>query len=296
MEEYHELDFGQANDAFIRVGTEIGAEAIQQALDEAGLSPTDVDAIIFTTVTGIAAPSIDARLVNRLGFRSDIKRMPIFGLGCVAGTAGIARLADFLRGWPDKVAILLSVELCSLTIQRSDLSIPNLIASGLFGDGSAAVVAVGRKHPLADGSSPRVISSQSRFYPDTERVMGWDIGSNGFKIVLSPEVPSLVREHLADDVHAFLDEQGLTLDSIQSWVCHSGGPKVLQAVESALSLDDDALRLSWRSLEEVGNLSSASVLFVLRDTILERRPPPGSLGMMVAMGPGFCAELVLLEW
>lgn len=298
MDEYLDLDFSQANNAFIRVGTDIGALAIERALDAANLQPEDVDAIFFTTVTGIAAPSIDARLVNRLGFRNDIKRVPIFGLGCVAGTAGVARMADFLRGWTDKVAVLLSVELCSLTLQRSDLSIPNLIASGLFGDGSAAVVAVGPDHPKfkQDLKGPKILATKSRFYPNTEQVMGWDIGSSGFKIVLSAEVPDMVQQHIADDVSEFLASQGVQREQIKSWVCHSGGPKVLQAMESALHLNHGELQLSWDSLKEVGNLSSASVLFVLGDTIRDQRPPPGTLGLMIAMGPGFCAEMVLLEW
>ena len=291
MEAYTGLTFGAANDAFIRVGTDIGAEAVAAALSAAGLHPRDVDAIWFTTVTGVAAPSIDARLCNRLGFRSDVKRVPMFGLGCVAGAAGLSRVADYLRGWPDHVAVLLSVELCSLTLQRADLSIPNLIASGLFGDGAAAVVASGRP---ADG--PRVIATQSRFYPETERVMGWDVGDTGFRIVLSAEVPALVTRHIKDDVDAFLAPHGLTRDDIRSWVCHPGGPKVLEAVETSLGLPADALGLTWRSLEEVGNLSSASVLHVLRDTLAQRRPAPGTYGLMIAMGPGFCSEFVLLQW
>jgi alkylresorcinol/alkylpyrone synthase len=291
MAAYAGLTFGAANDAFIRVGTDIGAEAVAAALSAAGLHPRDVDAIWFTTVTGVAAPSIDARLCNRLGFRSDVKRVPMFGLGCVAGAAGLSRVADYLRGWPDHVAVLLSVELCSLTLQRADLSIPNLIASGLFGDGAAAVIASGRP---ADG--PRVIATQSRFYPDTERVMGWDVGDTGFRIVLSAEVPAMVTRHMKDDVDAFLARHGLTRDDIRSWVCHPGGPKVLEAVETSLGLPADALGLTWRSLEEVGNLSSASVLHVLRDTLAQRRPAPGTYGLMIAMGPGFCSELVLLQW
>lgn len=291
LEAYTGLSFGAANDAFIRVGTDIGADAVAAALSAAGLHPRDVDAIWFTTVTGVAAPSIDARLCNRLGFRSDVKRVPMFGLGCVAGAAGLSRVADYLRGWPDHVAVLLSVELCSLTLQRADLSIPNLIASGLFGDGAAAVVASGRP---ADG--PRVIATQSRFYPDTERVMGWDVGDTGFRIVLSAEVPALVTRHIKDDLDAFLAGHGLTRDDIRSWVCHPGGPKVLEAVETSLGLPADALGLTWRSLEEVGNLSSASVLHVLRDTLAQRRPAPGTYGLMIAMGPGFCSEFVLLQW
>lgn len=294
MEAYEQLDgFGAANTAFVEVATEVGAEAVTKALDAAGLTPADVDAIYFTSVTGIAAPSIDARLVNALGFRPDVKRLPLFGLGCVAGVAGTARVHDYLRGWPDHVAVLLSVELCSLTLQRGDLTIPNLIASGLFGDGAAALVATGEGRATA---GPRVVATRSRFYPDTEHVMGWDIGDSGFRIVLSAEVPDMVHRHLREDVDGFLASQGLARDDIGTWVCHTGGPKVLTAFEEALQLPGGALERSWRSLRTVGNLSSASVLFVLADTLAETRPEPGAWGLMIAMGPGFCSEMVLLRW
>jgi alkylresorcinol/alkylpyrone synthase len=297
MEAYEELGgFGEANDAFIRVGTDLGEQAIREALSHAGLQAQDVDAIFFTSVTGVAAPSIDARLINRLGFRPDVKRTPIFGLGCVAGAAGTARMYDYLRAWPDQVAVLLSVELCSLTLQRDDLSVPNLIASGLFGDGAAAVVGVGDAHPLAAGKGPRVVASESRFYPDTEEVMGWNISEKGFRVVLSAAVPTMVSTHIREDVDRFLASQGLVRADIGSWICHTGGPKVLSAFEEALELPEEALALSWRSLQNIGNLSSASVLFVLGDTLRERRPPPKTKSLMVAMGPGFCSELVLLEW
>lgn len=301
MEEYPALSgFGAANDAFIRVGTEIGAQAITNALEAAGLKPSDVDAIYSTSVTGVATPSLDARIVNRIGLPNHIKRVPIFGLGCVAGAAGVSRLYDYLKAWPDQVAVLLSVELCSLTLQRADLSIPNLIASGLFGDGSAAVVAVGderaRRMGLDNPAAPTVVSTRSQFYPNTEQVMGWDISEDGFKIILSADVPIVARNHMGEDVRQFLAEQGLKLSDIHTWVCHPGGPKVLQAFQEALELDDDALALTWNSLADVGNLSSSSVLLVLGDTIAQRPPPKGSLGMMLAMGPGFCSEMVLLKW
>ncbi len=290
--------FTDANDAFVRVGTDVGAAAVTDALTRAHLTPRDVDAIWFTSVTGIAAPSIDARLVNRLGFRPDIKRTPIFGLGCVAGAAGVARVSDYLRGFPDHVALLLSVELCSLTLQKSDLSIPNLIASGLFGDGAACVVMAGERRAQAMGladRAPHVVATRSVFYPDTEDVMGWNIGSDGFKIVLSAEVPEMVRRHLRGDVDRFLADQGLDYDDIHTWVAHPGGPKVLEAMEAVFPLPPGALARTWASLREVGNLSSASVLMVLRDA-MDEPPPPGSHGLLVAMGPGFCSELVLLRW
>jgi alkylresorcinol/alkylpyrone synthase len=298
MEEYANLTtWGKANDAWIRVAQEVGGAAVLDALGRAGLSPADVDALIFVTVTGVATPSIDARLMNRLGLPPRVKRMPIFGLGCVAGAAGIARAADYVRGFPDQVAVLLSVELCSLTLQPEDLSIPNLIASGLFGDGAAAVVVVGdQRGDDRPASGPRIVATRSVFYPDSERVMGWDISETGFKIVLSGDVPVVAREKLRPDVDAFLADQGLTRADITSWVCHPGGPKVLEAMQESLELPEGALDVTWRSLREVGNLSSTSVLLVLEETLEHHRPPPGSWGMLLAMGPGFCSELVLLRW
>ncbi|HMV69147.1 MAG TPA: 3-oxoacyl-[acyl-carrier-protein] synthase III C-terminal domain-containing protein [Myxococcota bacterium] len=303
MDAYEQLrGFGDANDAFIRVGLEVGAEALQRGLDGAGLGHADVDAMYTATVTGVATPSLDARLFHRVPLRADLKRVPLFGLGCVAGAAGISRVSDYLRAWPDQIAVLLSVELCSLTLQRRDLSVANLIASGLFGDGSAAVVCAGEARYARDFAAreapgaPQVVATASRMYPDSERVMGWDIGEEGFRVVLDRSVPDVVTTWLRGDVDGFLAGHGLTRADIQSWVCHPGGPKVLKAFEQALELSAEALAVTWDSLFRVGNLSSASVLFVLEETMRAHRPPPGSWGMMLAMGPGFCSELVLLRW
>jgi alkylresorcinol/alkylpyrone synthase len=279
----------------------LAQEAITGALEAAGLAPSAVDLVMSTSVTGIAAPSIEARIALGMGFRPDIKRVPIFGLGCVAGASGIARLHDYLRGDPDGVAVLVSVELCSLTVQRDDVSMPNIVASGLFGDGAAAVVMVGARRAEAMGiQGPTVVASRGRLYPDTERTMGWDIGEGGFRIVLSAGVPDVIATYIADDVSDFLADHDLKSTDIARWVCHPGGPKVLEAMQNALDLHDGQLDVTWRSLATIGNLSSASVLHVLADTVAGRngteRPESGTPGLVLAMGPGFCAELVLLRW
>ena len=288
------VDLKSRNDAWIRVATDVGEQAVRTALGRAGLRPADVDHLFFVTVTGIATPSIDARLMNRLGLRPDVKRTPIFGLGCVAGAAGTARASDVLRAFPDQVAVLLSVELCSLTLQREDHSIANIIASGLFGDGAAALVLSGAERPAP--GAPRIIDTRSVFYPDSERVMGWDVVNGGFKVVLSARVPEVVCAHVRQDVGDFLAAHGLRTRDIRHWIAHTGGPKVLEAFESPLELPEGALDRSWMSLRETGNLSSASVLFVLDSLLASGEARPGDFGLLMAMGPGFCSELVLLRW
>jgi len=294
LSQYDTLDtWGKANDVYIDVAQQLGERAVDCALKMARLRREDLGAIFFVTVTGVASPSIDARLVNRMSLSPHIRRNPIFGLGCVAGAAGLARAADYVRAYPDQVAVLLSVELCSLTWQRDDISVANLISSGLFGDGAAAVLVAGANVPRR---GPRILATHNVFYPDTEDVMGWHISEKGFNIVLSPDVPKVVRENLGRDVDAFLATQGLTRSDIGSWIMHTGGPKVLDATAESLNLPPEALDVSWDALRRVGNLSSASVLVVLDEIMKHRRPTPGTRSILAAMGPGFCAEMLLLEW
>jgi alkylresorcinol/alkylpyrone synthase len=242
-------------------------------------------------------------LINRMKLPANIRRTPIFGLGCVAGAAGIARASDYVRAYPSQAAALVSVELCSLTLQREDLSVANLISSGLFADGSAAVIVTGDDFEASQLensgtriSGPSILATRSVFYPDTEDMMGWNISEKGFRIILSTEVPNLIRRNLGRDVDSFLADNGHQRSDLKSFVLHTGGPKVLDASADALGLHNGELDASWDCLRKVGNLSSASVLCVLEDVMKNRRPAPGTLGLLAAMGPGFCSELLLLQW
>jgi alkylresorcinol/alkylpyrone synthase len=297
LERYSSMaSFQESNDYFIAEGTTLAERALTGALEAAGLEPADVDFLLFTSVTGIAAPSIDAQLVSRLGLRPDVKRLPSFGLGCVAGAAGIARVHDYLVGHPNEVAVLLSVELCSLTVQASDDSMANIVASGLFGDGAAAVIMVGDQRAQQLGlPGPEVIDTRSRIYPDTADVIGWDIGGTGFRIVLSAGVPEVIDNNFAGDAAGLLAAHDLTIADVGAWAAHPGGPKVLEAFARALDLPDGALDASWRSLARVGNLSSAAVLHVLAE-LMDAHPVAGTNGLLFALGPGVTAELVLLRW
>ncbi|NMR21278.1 type III polyketide synthase [Cellulomonas fimi] len=298
LDRYRELDsFGATNDLFIQIGTDLAERALRAALRTAGVMPDEVDLIVFTSVTGISAPSIDALLVPRIGLRPDVKRVPMFGLGCVAGAAGIARVHDYLTGHPGDVAVLVSVELCSLTMQADDASMANLVSTGLFGDGASAVVMVGDERARATGApGPDVVATRSRLYADTEDALGWDIGASGFRIVLSAGLADVVEEHLGHDVADLLAAHELKTGDIPTWVAHTGGPKILEAASRSMDLPAGAFERSWSSLARVGNLSSSGVLHVLADTLDAGGHEPGAPAVLFALGPGVCAEIVLLRW
>ncbi|MEV6684765.1 3-oxoacyl-[acyl-carrier-protein] synthase III C-terminal domain-containing protein [Streptomyces sp. NPDC051130] len=290
-------DFGTTNALFVEAALDLGARAIGLALAGGGLAAPDVDLVMSTTVTGLATPSLEARLASRTGLRPDVRRLPLFGLGCAAGAAGLGHLHDHLTGRPGHAALLLSTELCSLTLQPTDTSTANLVAGALFGDGAGALLAVGAGHPLYESATgPTVVDARSRLYPGTESLLGWDIGHWGFRMVMGRELPTLVRLHVAEEVEAFLAGHDLKPADVDAWICHPGGPKILDVLGEALGLPDTALAASRRSLASAGNLSSASVLHILGDVQSAGPPPPGSVGLMIAFGPGFASELVLLRW
>jgi alkylresorcinol/alkylpyrone synthase len=294
IQDYHEMrTFEDFNGAWIDAAEHLGSTALCRAVTRAGVTRGEIGALFFVSVTGLASPSIDARLINKLKLAPDTRRIPIFGLGCVAGAAGIARAADYVKAYPSQVAALVSVETCSLTLQRDDLTVANMISSGLFGDGAAAVLVAGSEF---DQPGPEIIATKSTLYPDTEDVMGWKVSGRGFQVVLSPDVPKVIREHLGEDVDSFLDEHDLQRGDIGAWVLHTGGPKVLEATQEALGIDRAELETSWECLRAMGNLSSASVLCVLERFMTHKRPEPGTWSILAAMGPGFCSELVLMRW
>ncbi|MBM4253151.1 MAG: type III polyketide synthase [Deltaproteobacteria bacterium] len=291
--------FTDRNHIFIKSAHELGNDAVTRALNEVDASAKTIDAIFFTTITGLAVPSIESRIALSLGMRDDVKRIPMFGLGCMAGVSGLARVHDYLKAWPSHAVVLLAVELCSLTLQLDDFSAENIVSSTLFGDGAAAVLCVGDDHPLAKNSQMETLASSAKLYEDTRHIMGWNIGGHGFKILLDPGVPQIIHEHLAGDIRNFLATQSLQTSDIRTWISHPGGPKVIQAITDALDLNEQALSISREMLAKVGNLSSASVLGILEAT-LERRHTSsvdtGDHAFMIAMGPGFSSEVILCRW
>ncbi len=291
--------FREKNDLYIRNALELSKEAIATALDRAGMTHGDIDYILFVSTTGVATPSIDARLIRDLPFRNDIKRLPIWGLGCAGGASSLSRAMDIARALPDAVILVVVVELCGLTFMRNDLSKAALIASSLFGDGAAAVVVCGDEAgaDVAPGS-PRLIASRTTTMEDSLDVMGWEITDAGFKIVMSRDIPTIVRTFMRESIDTFLAETGIPSDRIDHYVAHPGGAKVIQAYRESLGLDDRALRHTRDTLRDCGNISACSVLFVLERFMaeLDRQRNGTEHGILCALGPGFAAELLLLRW
>jgi alkylresorcinol/alkylpyrone synthase len=280
---------------FRRAAVPLCEQALDAALRTAGLRPRDVDMLMITSATGVTTPPIDVSVVRRMGLRPDVRRIPSFGLGCAGGAVGLARLHDYLTANPGQVAVLLAVELGSLAVGRDDTSTSSFVASGLFGDGVSALVACGTER-AAGMPGPSVVATHSRLYQDTERLLAWDVAGSGFRVTIDRRLPSFIRDNVGEELTAFLATQGLSLPDITAWVCHPGGPEILRGFEAALGLTDGALEVSWCSLRDVGNLSSASVLHILERTLADRAPAPGTPGLLMAIGPGVCAEFVLLSW
>ena len=299
-ERYGEIrDFKSRNLAWREVAMDLLTGLTPDVARQAGLELESLDFLVSTTVTGLAVPTLEARLMNRLPISKTAKRLPLFGLGCLAGAAGVARLHDLLRD-SDRCGLLLAVELCSLTLRTSDVSVANLISTGLFGDGAAAVAMAGPGHPSvleAGKSGPvcQVVDTRSVLFAESEYVMGWEFDSEGFSIVLAGDVPDYAAGPVSQGVRNFLAEHDLAPEGVQHWLAHPGGPKVMDALEQGLGLPG-ALALSREALAKEGNLSSVSVLSILHKVLTSGRPKEGDWGVLMAMGPAFCAEIVLLRW
>jgi alkylresorcinol/alkylpyrone synthase len=286
-----EHGFPERNALFLENATELLTQAAARALAEAGLEPGDIDTIVTVSTSGIATPALDARVMERLAFRRDVQRLPIFGLGCAGGVLGLSRAAAMARAAPDSHVLLLVVELCTLTFRRQDRSKSNMVATALFGDGAAAAVITCRPE-TAGPSAPRLGPWGEHTWPGSLDVMGWDIANDGLKVVFSRDIPSLVRDDLRPIVDDFLARHDMRLSDIEEFVCHPGGAKVIDALEDCFELQRGALGHARDTLRDHGNMSAATVLFVLRAALDER---VGGRRLMTTLGPGFTAAMMVID-
>ena len=289
---------GERNDLYIENAARLAAQVARSSLDRAGLTPRDVDHIVFVSSTGLATPSIDALLANQLDCRADVRRTPIWGLGCAGGAAGLSRARDFALADPSARVLLVALELCSFTFQPDDDSKRNLVAMAIFADGAAAAVIEGSSAVPRTPVSKRpleIVASQSVLWKDTLDVMGWSIHGDGLHVVFSRDIPSIVRESVRPSLVSFLGRHGLSLADVQHLVAHPGGVKVLRAYADALEIAPERLHHARDVLRAYGNMSSPSCLFVLERFLAAGDIGPGQRALVTALGPGFSAEYVLLQ-
>ena len=283
----------ERNDLYLSAAVELSVQAAERALAESGLTAESVDNLIVVSSSGIAAPSLDARLMNCLPLRRDMRRTPIWGLGCAGGVAGVARAAEMGRAYPDSITLLIAVETCSLTFQYEDRSKKNFVAASLFGDGAAALVISGSNRPELGIA---LIDAQSTLWPNSLNVMGWDVVNTGLDVVFGAQIPRYVVDKFRPEVDHFLAKHDLTVAQIDQLVLHPGGTRVVEAYEKALGVSADRLAGSWAALREYGNMSSPTVFFVLDWIRRQARPQTGQYGLLAALGPGFSAEQLLIRF
>ena len=281
----------KTNEEYIEHAVKLGRQAAEECLQRAGLRPDEIDLIITVSCTGFMIPSLDAHLINLMGFRSNVRRMPFTELGCAAGAMALGRAADYLKAHPGGNVLIISVELPSLTFQRKDISQANLISSILFGDGAAAVVVSGKAE-----KGPKILVSETYTFPDSLGAMGFDLRDSGFHILLSKDVPEMIGAKIRGLVDGFLERHGRTQKEIKGWILHPGGARLLGNVEKELGLCKCDTQPSWDILANVGNLSSATILFILQEWLEKRPLKSGEYALAAAFGPGFSAEFLLLQW
>jgi alkylresorcinol/alkylpyrone synthase len=281
----------KTNEEYIEHAIKLGREAAERCLERAGLAPTDIDLIITVSCTGFMIPSLDAHLIHLMGFRPNVRRMPFTELGCAAGAMALGRAADYLKAYAGGNVLIIAVELPSLTFQRKDISQANLISSILFGDGAAAVVVSGK--PM---HGPKILFSETYTFPDSLGAMGFDLRDSGFHILLAKDVPEMIGAKINELVDGFLERCGKKRADIKGWILHPGGARLLGNVETQLGLKQCDTQPSWDILANVGNLSSATILFILQEWLEKRPLKAGEYGLLAAFGPGFSAEFLLLQW
>ncbi|MBD1381641.1 type III polyketide synthase [Metabacillus arenae] len=297
--------FEDKNNTYIQQAVLHGVRAISNCLSHSfflkqPVSEKEVEAIFFISSTGISTPSIDAKIMNQLPFKETTKRIPIWGLGCAGGASGLSRAYDYVKAYPKANVLVLAVELCSLTFQRDDLSKSNLIGSSLFSDGTAAILISGKNSTLLKQSAcpalPNIIATKSVFMRDSEDVMGWNIKNNGLYVVFSRDIPFIIKKWLRPSVQEFLQENSISLSDLKVFLAHPGGKKVLQAYQDSLQLSEDLLSTSKEILERHGNMSSVTVMYVIKSYMEKNKGIAGDFGMIGALGPGFSSELLLVKW
>jgi alkylresorcinol/alkylpyrone synthase len=280
------------NHQYMEHAIKLGRQAAECCLQRAGAKPEDIDLIITVSCTGFMIPSLDAHLINLMGFRANVRRMPFTELGCAAGAMALGRAADYLKAHPGGNVLIVAVELPSLTFQRKDISQANLISSILFGDGAAAVLVTAEPRPRR----PQILVSETYTFPDSLNAMGFDLLDSGFHILLSKDVPELIGGQIEELVDGFLTRHGKTRADIKGWILHPGGARLLGNIEKELGLTSADTQPSWDILGNVGNLSSATILFILQEWLDKRPLKPGDYAFAAAFGPGFSAEFLLLQW
>jgi alkylresorcinol/alkylpyrone synthase len=283
--------FTERNTLYQKTAVTIGQEAIERCLAKANLTPNDIDHFIFVSTSGLATPSIDAVLKNRLSFPDEIKRTPIWGLGCAGGAVGLSRAFEYAKAFPNSHTLMLALELCSLTFKHNDHSKSNVVATALFADGAAAVIVSGIKRQ----KTPKMIDNLSVTFNDSLDVMGWEFADDGWKVIFSKDIPTLVKQRVKPVLEKLLKRNDLTKTQISHFIIHPGGSKVIDAFEEILDLAPNSLIHTRNVLRRYGNMSSPTVLFVLEEQ-LKQPTNEGEYGILCALGPGFSCEMILLQW
>jgi alkylresorcinol/alkylpyrone synthase len=300
---YEQHSFEEKNHLFIEKAVQHGVEAIEDCLHsqvfEQPIHCEEVEAIFLVSSTGISTPSIEARIMNRLPFSAHTKRIPLWGLGCGGGVSGLARAMDYCLAFPKAKVLLVCIELCSLTFQPSDLSKSNLVGTSLFADGVAAALVAGDQADVKQSAklvnSPMLLASQTTLLPDSLEVMGWRVNQDGLFVIFSRDIPLIVQRWLEPNITSFLSQSDVKLEEIASFIAHPGGRKVIEAYQETFSLTPEQTNESASVLRDYGNMSSATVLYVL-ERFMNKPQLEQSYGLMTALGPGFSSELLLLEW